>query len=844
MIVATTIAIAAAGAATLGGLAFRLKGIDDDLRLRRHRSKDAGLADLLNYAAVVEDGIVVGKDGSLQASWLYRGEDQASSADQQLDQATVLINKALAPLGTGWILNVDAARRPAPSYPARHLSSFPDPVSAAIDEERRRQFTTPGALFEAYFVITLTWLPPMLAERKLVELMFDDEAAQPDHTSRTCNLIGQFKQQITAIENRLSSVVKLTRLHGQKVMNEDGSFRTLDDQLSFLQSCITGLHHPVALPDNPAYLDLLIGGQEMVPGVVPKLGRKFIQIVAIDGFPLESMSLMLQALAEQPTEYRWSTRFIFMDQHEALGHLEKFRKKWKQKTRSLFDQIFNTNVGGANLDAINMVADAEAAKAEVSSSLVADGYYTSVVVVMNEDRARAEASALELQKAIQQRGFSARVETINTLDAFIGSLPGHGVQNVRRPLVNTLNLAHFLPLSSIWTGNPWAPCPLYPKGSPALMQCVTHGRTPFRLNLHVRDLGHTLLAGPTRAGKSTQLGMMAAQSLRYDGMTVYLFEAGMSGYPLTKAVGGRHFHIAGDDRPQFAPLRHLDSAGDRAWAMDWVDKVLALNEFRTTAEQRTAIGKAIMSLSNSGGGTLSDFFNVIQDDDVREALMQYTVNGSMGHLLDAAEDSLAFSRFNTFELGELMELGDKYVVPVLLYLFRRVMRSLKGQPAIIFLDEAWLMLLHPVFEQWIRKWLKTLAKLNCSVVLSTQNLSDAAKSHIFDVIVESTATKILLPNPFARDEEAAAMYRRIGLNDRQIEIVATAIPKKQYYLLSEEGRRLYELALGPLALSFVGTTDKASLTAIQRLEARHGEDWVHEWLALRGLKLDDYLEPA
>jgi hypothetical protein len=55
-----------------------------------------------------------------------------------------------------------------------------------------------------------------------------------------------------------------------------------------LQFCVTGLHHPVLLPSNPMYLDAVIGGQEMWGGVVPKIGRNFIQVVAIEGFPLES----------------------------------------------------------------------------------------------------------------------------------------------------------------------------------------------------------------------------------------------------------------------------------------------------------------------------------------------------------------------------------------------------------------------------------------------------------------------------------------------------------------------------------------------------------------------------
>ena len=84
----------------------------------------------------------------------------------------------------------------------------------------------------------------------------------------------------------------------------------------------------------------------------------------------------------------------------------------------------------------------------------------------------------------------------------------------------------------------------------------------------------------------------------------------------------------------------------------------------------------------------------------------------------------------------------------------------------------------------------------------------------------------------------------MGLNARQIEIIATAIPKQQYYYVSENGRRLYELALGPLALSFVGASDKDSVAAIKSLEAQYGDQWVHEWLDSRGLKFANYVEAA
>ena len=255
-------------------------------------------------------------------------------------------------------------------------------------------------------------------------------------------------------------------------------------------------------------------------------------------------------------------------------------------------------------------------------------------------------------------------------------------------------------------------------------------------------------------------------------------------------------------------------------------------------------GKRRKSAHESGARTLSELTLTIQDETIREALRQYTVDGMMGHLLDAETDGLSLADFTTFEIEELMNLGEKFALPVLLYLFRRIECSLHGQPTAILLDEAWIMLGHPVFRDKIREWLKAFAKKNCLVLLATQSLSDAANSGILDVIVESTATKIFLPNVYARDEDTAALYRRMGLNARQIEILATAVPKRQYYCVSEGGRRLYELALGPLALSFVGATDKESIATIRRLEQRHGDGWVDEWLSLRHLALNDFGEAA
>jgi len=838
--------IGVVGAILLMILFVRLLQVNNAQKLNQHRSTKAGLADLLSYASVISDGVILGKNGALTASWLYRGADDVSSTDEQREAVSRYINAALAKLGNGWMIHVDSVRRETLNYPNAKQSHFTDPVCEAIDNERRKLFEGLGTMYDGYFVISLTYFAPHIAQQKFTDLMFDDKKGKnTSKKTRGKNLIKQFERDCMGFESDLAIALKLTRLKSYKLKDEQGNLVVYDELLAWLNMCISGDYHPIRLPKNPIYLDAILGSQELFGGVIPRLGNKYMQAVAIEGFAFESYPGILSSLAELPCDYRWSTRFIFLDQHEAISHLEKYRRKWKQKVRSIVAILMNNPHASVNQDALIMVEDAESALADVHSGLVAAGYYTSVIIVRDENRDTLEHASKQIAKEINRLGFTARIETINTMDAFFGSLPSHGVENVRRPLLNTMNLADLIPTSSIWTGETQAPNPMYPGDSPALMQCVTSGATPFRLNLHVRDVGHTLMLGPTGAGKSTHLAMLVAQFRRYKNMTVFAFDKGLSLYPLTKAINavtdgksGLHFEVAGENcKLSFCPLQFLDSQSDKAFALEWIETILNLNNVQITPNQRNEIVHALDSMHASGGKTLSEFSLTIQDEIIREAIKQYTVDGAMGHLLDSEVDGLTLTDLTVFEIEDLMNLGEKYALPVLLYLFRRIEVSLTGQPAIIVLDEAWLMLGHEVFREKIRQWLKVLRKANCAVIMATQSLSDAINSGILDVINESCPTKIFLPNIYARDDDAAALYKRMGLNSRQISIISDSVPKRDYYYVSEKGRRLYSLALSEFELAFVGASDKDTINYIKELEQVHGNNWIKVYLEQKGLSL-------
>lgn len=848
MIFAILISISVLGLILTLSLFSHIRSITSSTKLKKYRSKDKGLADLLNYACVIDDGIILNKNGSLMAGWIYRGKDLTSSTPDEREEVSSRINKALVGLGNGWMLHIDAARQASPKYTKPNENHFKNDITKAIDEERRQLFESIGTLYEGFFVIVVTYFPPLLAEKKFAELMFDDDSDNFKRKSNQEKILTKFKQDCETIESNLSICLDLTRLNSQQINTENGTKITQDEFLSWLQYCITGNYHPVNLPAAPMYIDSLIGGKELYAGVFPMIGNKYIQTVAIDGFPIESHPGILARLAELPIEYRWSNRFIFLDQHQAIAHLEKYRKKWKQKIRGFLDQVFNTHAGAIDLDAMSMVDDAEQALSETKSGLIGQGYYTSVVILMHGNREYLEAITRQVEKEINTIGFSARIETINTMESWLGSLPGHGVENVRRPLVNTLNLADLIPTSTIWTGEQFNPCPFYPRNSPPLMQVISENSSAFRLNLHVDDVGHTLIFGATGAGKSTLIATLAAQAQRYDNARIICFDKGRSLETLTKASNGLHFTIGDktdDDkqRLQFAPLQLLKDKQNFAWACDWIEMVLQLNNLPVSSSRRNEIENTINNLTAGGNGlSLSDFSNQIQDNDIREVLKSYTIDGSMGFLFDAKEDNLELSNFTCFEIEQLMTLPDKYKLPIMFYLFRQIELSLTGVPAYIFIDEAWIIFGNPVVRDKIQEWLRVNRKKNCAVVMATQSLNDSVQSGLLEVLNESCLTKIYLPNIAAREKDTKALYMRLGLNERQIEIIANSIPKKHYYYVSPKGCRLFELGLEPLSLAFVAVSDKTQIKLMHKCFNEHGANWTNEWLKQKNIHLDNYLD--
>jgi type IV secretion/conjugal transfer VirB4 family ATPase len=801
--------------------------------LDEFRSHAQGLPDLLPWAALIDNGVVLTKSGGLLAGFEYRGPDLDSATKEELAAVSARINAALA-LDDGWSLHVDAVRRQSPGYPLD--GAFPDRTTRLLDDCRRLAHEGEWAGFQSDYKLVMCWHPDPDAAAK-TEMLFVDGAQKAGVAQRS---LIRFKTMLTEIEARLASTLKIRRLQ-DTVDPETGVVRS--PLLAHLAACVAlEPRSSFAMGTVPMYLDSVLGQHDFVTGFEPQIDGKTALCIAVTGFPGSSFPGILDFLSRLPVEYRWSNRFIFMPVREAEKELGKYRSKWAQKRLSLMN-LMRSSQGGdvthVNADADGMATDAVAAMAEASSALVRFGYYTSVVLLSSSQVQPLREAAQFVIKTIANAGFSARVESVNAVEAYLGSMPGNLFANVRRPLVNTLNLAHLLPLTAIWAGPDVHPCPFYPEQSAPLLQAKTDGATPYRLCLHAGDLGHTAIIGPTGSGKSTLLATMVAQHFRYCGAQAFVFDKGYSMFPLVAAAGGQHYDIAGEaDDITFCPLGQIDDDGERSWAAEWLESLAELQGVAMSPELRKELFRAVNQLAASTDctkqRTLSNFLLTLQDNRLREALEYYSLRGSAGRLLDAESDGLQTDIFQVFELEHLMGRGEKIVLPVLAYLFHRLEQRFEGQPTLLVLDEAWVMLGHPAFRTKLREWLKVLRKSNVAVIFATQSLSDLSHSGIDDVIFESCPSKILLPSPQAQTEALSGLYQAIGLNRRQIQIVSNAVPKRQYYHLHPDGSRVFELGLTPPEMAFVGASGRDDLARIRHLQKLDARGWPSTWLRERG----------
>ena len=795
--------------------------------LREHAKRPTRLADFLPWAAMIAPGVILNKDGSFQRTLRFRGPDLDSATGSELIATSARLNSALKRLGTGWAIYVEAQRKASPGYPISQ--GFVDPISGLIDEERRAEFEggdVAPANFTSCYYLTLQWLPPADDMSKAGSLLFEGGeqvgATAADHVS-------DFERDSARLFDMIDGVMP------------EAAWLDPQETLAYLHSTISTHEQRIALPETPMHLDALLADETLVGGLAPQLGGKHLRCLTITGFPSSTVPGMLDELNRLGFGYRWTTRAITMDKVAAQKMLGRIRRLWFAKRKSLGAIIKEVLTNEASVlvdsDAANKAGEADAALQDLGADVAGYCYVTTAITVLGETARDADLKLQAIEKIVRGRDFACLAETLNAVEAWLGSIPGNAYANVRQPPVSTLNLAHIMPVSAVWAGQERDEH----LGGPPLFHARTEGATPFRFSLHVGDVGHSLVVGPTGAGKSVLLAFMALQFRRYKDAQIFAFDHGGSIRAATLGVGGEWHDLGGSlggEAPPVAlqPLSRIDAPDERAWAADWLAAILAREGFANTPEVKEHLWTALGSLADAPvqQRTLTGLSVLVQASGLKRALAPYTLAGPYGRLLDADGEGFGTSDAQAFETEGLV--GTPAAAAVLAYLFHRIGRRLDGRPTLILIDEGWLALDDEMFGRQLKEWLKTLRKKNASVVFATQSLADIEGSRIAPAIIESCPTRLFLANERALEPQIAGIYRRFGLNDRQIEIIASATPKRDYYCQSALGNRLFHLGLGPLALAFTAASLRTDMNAISALVETHGaERFAEAWLRHRSL---------
>ena len=475
---------------------------------------------------------------------------------------------------------------------------------------------------------------------------------------------------------------------------------------------------------------------------------------------------MLDGFLRLPFEFIISQSFQFVNRMIAISSMQLQQRRMIQ----------------AEDVAVSQIQEIDEALDAAMSGTFAFGKHHLTVMCLDESIKGVENALSMVIVELSNVGIMAVREKINMEASFWAQLPGNWAYIVRASTINTLNLASFASFHNYPSGkiknNHWGP---------AVTVLNTVSGTPYFFSFHVRDVGHTMIIGPTGGGKTVTMNFLCAQAQKFN-CRMFFFDKDRGAEIFIRALGGKYSIIDASKDSGFNPLALPETNENKAFLNEWLRALVTVNGEQITATDMAIINEAVNGnyklppnkrilrniapfLGMSGPGTLAGRLEMWHSD------------GSHAKLFDNEKDVINFFSAKAFGFEMAEVLKDKVSIgPVLLYLFHRINSSLDGTPTMIILDEAWALIDNPIFAPKIKDWLKVLRKLNAFVVFATQSVEDATKSTISDTLVQQTATQIYLPNLKATEVYKTAFM----LSEREFQLVKTTDPGTRYFLIKQD----------------------------------------------------------
>jgi len=526
----------------------------------------------------------------------------------------------------------------------------------------------------------------------------------------------------------------------------------------------------------------------------------FVKVLTLKEPSAQSFPLIFKRLLEVEANFFIVTEWKKEGPAKARSTIQARRRHFHNTKRSLVSQL---NVSDAPPHDVLVDDSKEAQVRELGESIKElelrgnyFGQFSLTVVIYDADLAKVDRAYADFYKVFSVYDAQLYEERYNLLNAFLATVPGNYAFNLRSMYLLNTNYADYTFLFTLHCGEPFNKH----LKQEYLAVLETNHRTPYFLNLHHRDVAHTMILGRTGSGKSFLLNFLITNLQKYSPYT-FIFDLGGSFESLTQLFGGSYIRV-GLNSPEFRinPFS-LPPTKENLDFLTLFVKVLAQGTSPgpfTAAEERDLYHQ-IENLYEVDPAlrTLSVLANTL-DRGLANRLAKWTKGGQFDFVFDNSEDTITFSTFQCFDFQGMSQYPE-VLEPLLFYILHRANAAICDHRIThvfkaFFIDEAWIFLKNPSIRTYIVEALKTWRKQNAAMILSTQSLDELRKSDILSVIVESCPTKIFLANP---DMDRALYREQFHLNDNEIELISTLIPKQQLLIKTPDSAKVANLTVDP-----------------------------------------------
>lgn len=792
-----------------------------------------------------DDDVVVNKDGSLTA-WIEISGidiDATTSGDvayylHALDGAYETFKDA--PCVFSWIIH----RKRVTHYPA---TEFPDPYSALIDQQRHAQFDASRMyLNQHYLAITLLPDSGLSGFGARISFYLDNGYSTLMALVRSAASLWRgneaFAYSAHELEERVRHFNNLLSRFSDRVAGL-GLHRQQGDELrGLLRRCVNPASTQLGVVAMP-FLDTHIPDAELTVerDYLVFNDTTWLMGVSLKEPPRVTTQGLFDSLLSIKGEIIFSQNFRFAAKKEISQYLTSMRQYndvLKYSPMTWLYMAMNSNANARANDARLEAAESahiEAGRVDMNDAWY--GWYAAQIMSIGDTVHEAERCIAEVSAIMEANNLTSIREKTHLLSAFTGGIAGMYAMQKRWFMLELASLSDLTPLRTIDPGqiNNGYLTQQRGKPSPALIMLATDYNTPYYFNMHVGDLGHALVVGPSRSGKSAAMNVMIAQFRKYAPSRVIIFDKDRSCRIPTLMMGGDHIDITAHTRIRWNPLSLLGDAGAKEWLASWIEGLICYRSYRYTADDVKDVWRGLQGLAaqDPAHWTLGHLHSILSPV-LQNELDAWVGQGALAHYFDNPEDTFALTDFCCIEMGEILQ--REHVARAFMdYAFFRIYKLLRDTrrgiiPTLIYVEECWFMLEHPWFEQKIRDWTKTFAKLVAQLVMATQSLEDIANSQVFSSLRDNIQTRIYLPNMNAASPQMLPLYQdQFGLHSDQINHIASGTPKHDYFIQQPGIFRKAIMHIDPVSLAIV-RSDALAQAIFQRHLDSGRADWRENYM--------------